>query len=194
MGRVIIDLSPSLDGYIAGNGVSAERPFGDAGHRLHHWLGFEGVDPEQADHAAAERMFRNAGAVVIGRRMFDVGIGLWGDDGAFGMPCFVVTHRPADKLVKGPTTFEFCESTVQALMRAQAAAGALDVVVAGGADIAQQCMAAGMVDELRLHVVPVLLGSGTRLFAPGQPRAELRPREAVATAYATHVTLDVVRP
>lgn len=193
MGRVIIDMSPSIDGYIAGVGVSVAQPFGDAGYRLHRWLGFDSAMVTDADRAAAERMFKTAGAVIIGRRMFDVGIGHWGDDGAFAKRCFVVTNRPAPKLVKGPTTFEFCESTSKALMLARDAAGKLDVVVAGGADIARQCLAAGIVDELRLHVVPVLLGRGKSLFAERQSRVELDATQIAVSPNATHVTLKVVR-
>lgn len=194
MGRIIVDMSPSLDGYIAGKGVSTELPFGDAGHRLHHWLGFEDRIPADADRDAAQRMFETAGAVIVGRRMFDVGIDRWGDDGAFGKPCFVVTHRPAQRLVKGPTTFEFCESTSGALSRARQAAGNLDVIIAGGADIAQQCLAAGAVDELRLHVVPVLLGGGTSLFAKSRTPMELDATQVVPSPHATHITFKVVRP
>lgn len=193
MGRGIIDMSPSLDGYAAGNGVSVEQPFGDAGHRLHRWLSFEATEPSAEDVAAATRMFEKAGAVIIGRRMFDVGIGHWGDDGAFGKPCFVVTHRPAEPLVKGPTTFEFCDSTAKALSMARVAAGDLDIIVAGGANIAQQYLAAEVVDELRLHVVPVLLGSGTRLFAESQPRNELEVTRHVVSPNATHISFKVLR-
>jgi dihydrofolate reductase len=137
-------------------------------------------------------MFESAGAVVIGRRMFDVGIGHWGNDGAFGMPCFVVTHHPVSKMVKGPTTFEFCESISRALILAQEAAGDRDVVVAGGADIAQQCLALGVVDELRLHVVPVLLGFGTSLFAETPSPVELKTTDVAVSPNATHIALTVV--
>lgn len=193
MGRVIIDMSPSLDGYIAGNGVSTALPFGDAGHRLLQWLGFEGSIPTDIDQAAAKRMLESAGAVVLGRRMFDVGIERWGDDGAFGKPCFVVTHRPTQKVVRNPTTFEFCGSVSQALSLAQKAAGDLDVIVPGGADMAQQCLAAGVVDELRLHVVPVLLGSGTPLFASSKRRIEWKTIQVTVSPYATHITLNVIK-
>ncbi|GAA1241914.1 dihydrofolate reductase family protein [Pseudonocardia aurantiaca] len=193
MGNVVVEMSPSVDGYVAGTGVSVERPFGNAGVRLHRWLGFDGETPTEADRAAAERVFTGAGAVVIGRRMFDVGIGLWGADGAFGMPVFVVTSRPADVLVKGPTTFTFVtEGTGRAVELARETAGELDVVVNGGADVVQQCLAAGLVDEIRLHVVPVLLGSGTRLFErPVGEQFELEQTAATATPLATHLSYRV---
>lgn len=194
MGRIIMDMSPSLDGYIAGRGVSIDRPFGDAGHRLHHWLGFGAAELTEVDHAVAKRMFETAGAVVIGRRMFDVGIEHWGDDGAFGMPCFVVTRRPMDNLVRGPTTFEFCESIPKALTLAQRAAAGRDIVVAGGADIAQQCLALGVVDELRLHIVPVLLGCGAPLFSGTQSLTELKTTDVLVSPNALHITFAVARP
>ncbi|MDQ4125327.1 MAG: dihydrofolate reductase, partial [Actinomycetota bacterium] len=129
MGQVVIDISTSVDGYVAGSGVTVERPFGDAGHRLHQWLGMEGVQPDAADRAAAEAMFANAGAFLLGRRMFDVGIGTWGDDGAFGLPTFVVTKRSRPNLVKGPTTFTFVtDGFAAALRQARVAAGEQDVV------------------------------------------------------------------
>lgn len=194
MGEVVVEVSPSIDGYVAGPGVSVERPFGDAGERLHRWMGFDGAVPTDADRAAAERVFANAGAVVIGRRMFDVGIGPWGEDGAFGRPVFVATHRPEDVLVKGPTTFTFVtDGVVRAVELARATAGDQDVVVAGGAHVIQQCLAAGLVDEIRLHVVPVLLGGGPRLFdglLDGQ--VELERTDAVLTPHATHLTYRVV--
>lgn len=187
MAEVIVDVSTSVDGFVAGEGVGMDRPFGTAGHRLHSWLGFEGATPSPEDRAVAERMFASAGAVVLGRRMFDVGIGTWGGDGAFTRPTFVVTHRDSEPLVKGPTTFTFVtDGLPAALGRARTTAGAEDVVIAGGADIVQQSFAAGVVDELRLHVIPVLLGAGTRLFDGAGP-VELEQTDAVATPHATHL-------
>ena len=191
MSKVIADSSPSVDGFVAGSGVSVERPFGTAGHRLHRWIGFEGVEPTAEDRAAAEATFATAGAVVIGRRMFDVGIGRWGEDGAFGRPTFVVTSRGREPLVKGPTTFHFVtDGVAAALERAREAAGAKDVLVAGGASIVQQLLREGAVDELRLHLVPVLLGEGTPLFVRGDTTA-LTLAGAVQTPNALHLTYRV---
>lgn len=188
--NVVLDLSPSLDGYLAGEGVSVQAPFGDAGHRLHRWLGFEGTQPEPADDEAARRMLADAGAVVLGRRMYEVGIGHWGEDGAWGRPCFVVTRRAHAPVLRGPTRFEFVTDGVQAAVaRARAAAGGREVVVAGGAEVARQCLAAGLVDAMRLHLVPVLLGRGTRLF-DGVAADGFRPLRAVATANAVHADFE----
>lgn len=193
MTRVIVDMSPSLDGFVAGTGVSVDAPFGTAGHRLHRWLGFEGTTPEKTDGEAATRMFATAGAVVIGRRMFDVGIELWGEDGAWGMPCFVVTSRPREALVRGPTVFTFVTEGVEAAMaKARDAAGSKDVVIAGGAEIAQQCIALGLVNELRLHVVPVLLGQGTRMFPEATTHRELRLINSISTRNAVHQDFELV--
>lgn len=196
MGSVIVDVSPSVDGYLAGPGVSAERPFGTAGHRLHRWLGFEDASPTDADREVAGRMLAGAGAVVLGRRMFDVGIDTWGEDGAFGLPCFVVTNRPGPEVARGPTTFRFIVGGVRrAVDLARRTAGERDVVVAGGADVVRRCLADGLVDEVRLHVAPVLLGAGTRLFGddPAGIR-DLTRTDAVATPLATHLTFRVAKP
>ena len=187
MSKVIVEISPSVDGFVAGSGVSVERPFGTAGHRLHRWIGFEGAEPAAEDRAASEAVFATAGAVVIGRRMFDVGIGTWGEDGAFERPTFVVTHRGEEPLVRGRTTFHFVAGVDAALERAREAAEGKDIVVAGGADIVRQCLREGAVDELRLHLVPVLLGEGTPLFERGGP-TELTLAGAVRSPNALHLT------
>lgn len=129
----------------------------------------------------------------MGRRMFDVGEEPWGPDGAFGRPCFVVTKRARETLVKGPTTFTFVEGGFDdALSQARAAAGGREVCVIGGASVAQQALTTGAVDELRLHIAPVLLGGGTRLFPDGVDRVELRSIRVVDTKLATHVVYQVM--
>lgn len=194
MSKVVVDISPSVDGYVAGPAISVDEPLGTGGKRLHRWIGVDAGVPTSQDLRAAERVFDNVGAVVLGRRMFDVGIDLWGEDGAFGRPTFVVTHRHSDKLVKGPTTFTFVTDGAQAaITQARAAAGGdQDVLISGGADIVQQCLAAGLVDEVRLHLVPVLLGSGTALFDGSPCGRELENIDAVVTSNAVHLTYRVV--
>jgi dihydrofolate reductase len=193
-GQVIVDVSVSVDGFVAGPGVSVDRPMGAAGQRLHRWLGLDSGAPTEDDATASQQMFATTGAIVIGRRMFDVGIGTWGDDGAFGRPTFVVTHRARRDLVKGPTTFAFVTGGVAAALdRARTEACEQDVVIAGGAEIVQQALASGIVDELRLHVVPVLLGSGTRLFHELDAQVELTRTGIVSTPNATHLTFRVER-
>ncbi|MFD5246528.1 dihydrofolate reductase family protein [Amycolatopsis sp. NPDC058340] len=187
MGKTIVDISPSLDGYVAGEGVGVDAPFGTAGQRLTAW---SMEDPDDADKAAARVMFENTGAFVIGRTLFDVGIGLWGEDGTWGMPVYVVTHRPGPDLVKGPTRFSFVDGVEEALRRAKETAAGRDVVIAGGASVVQQALAGGQVDELRLHIVPELVGGGTRLFEGADP-ASLVQVSAAAGRHAVHVTYRV---
>lgn len=187
MARVILDISPSLDGFVAGYGVTVEAPFGDAGLRLHRWIGLDGGQPEADDQAAAVAMFANAGAVVVGRRMFDVGISHWGPDGAFERPTIVVTRRPMPDLIRGATSFHFETAGIEAaIQRACAIAGERDVIIAGGADIARQCLALDLVDEMRLHVVPIILAGGAALFGDGHTR-EWRLTSTRATGNALHV-------
>lgn len=194
MGRVIIDMSPSLDGFIAGAGVFTERPFGKAGLRLHRWLGLDGGRPEDADRQAAARMFETTGAIVLGRCMFDVGIAAWGEDGAFERPCFVVTHHPRESLVRGRTTFHFTDASIPAVIaRARQVAGGREVLIPGGAHLARQCLASGLVDEVRLHVVPVLLGDGVRLFDDAPPGMEFELLDASTSRNATHLVY-AIRP
>jgi dihydrofolate reductase len=186
-----LEMTISLDGFVAASGVSPEHPLGVDGQRVHDWM-FHGSD---ADRDIAAAMFANTGAVLIGRRTFDLGIEEWGDDGAFGRPCFVVTHRPAETLVKGPTTFTFVtEGVERALALAREAAGGRDVCVMGGARLGQQVMAAGLADELRIHIAPVLFGAGTRLFEDhGDAHVALERTSLVETAGATHLTYRVLR-
>jgi dihydrofolate reductase len=193
MSKVVVEVSPSVDGYIAGPGVAVGRPFGEAGTRLHRWMGEDGLPPTEADRDALDQMYATTRSVVIGRRMFDVGIDPWGEDGAFGLPVFVVTNRAGEDLVRGATTFTFVtDGAAHAVELAVVTAGDGDVMVAGGADVIQQCLAAGVVGEIRLHVVPVLLGAGTRLFARPLPDSiELEQTDHVATPLATHLTFRI---
>lgn len=196
-GRVIVDLSPSVDGFVAGAAVSVERPFGDAGLDLYQWLGLGGEEQSVPDRQAADWQLEGAGAIVMGRTMFEVGIGPWGADGAFRRQCFVVTSRPHEPVTKGPTSFTFVtEGLTSAIHQAHAAAAGGDVMVVGGAAVVDQCLAAGVVDEIRLHLAPLLLGSGTRLVAGttahgSLDRVDLELIEAVGTPLAVHLRYRV---
>lgn len=191
MGRVVAEITVSVDGFVAGPEVSTAQPMGLHGLRLHHWLGFGDTPPSAADEAVAGRMFEHTGAFVMGRRLFDVGIGKWGGDGAWRRPCFVLTNRERDDHVQGVTRFTFVTDGVRrAVERAQAVAGARDVVVCGGAQAIRAALHAGLVAELRLHVVPVLLGAGTPLFDQG-PRLELEPVQVEHSPAVTHLTYRV---
>ena len=204
MGKVTVDISMSLDGFIAGPNDSVENPLGDGGERIHEWVydlaswrerhgiagGRTDTDAEVLDEA-----FENTGAVVIGKRMFDVANG-WGDNPPFHMPAFVITHDAREKLVKeGRTTFTFVTDGIEsALDQARAAAGDKDVSVAGGANIIQQYLSAGLLDEIQIHLVPVLLGEGIRLFDQlGAEQIELERTRVIESPGVTHLRFRVVK-
>ena len=188
MGKVLMEITMSLDGYTTGPEVSAEAPLGRGGERLHEWM-FAGKSAADSDRWLTDR-FSTIGAVILGRRMADLGIGPWGEEPVFHAPCFVVTHRPAETIVKkGGTSYIFVTEGIDAaLAQAQAAAGAQDVMVEGGADIDRQFLNAGLIDEIRLHVAPILLGAGSHLFTGVRPDLRLLPTQATNSPLATHLT------
>lgn len=203
-GKVAFDISMSLDGFIAGPNDGPELPLGAGGERLHQWLyelaswrephGLTGGKTDR-DAEILDEAFKNTGASIVGRRMFD-NAGGWGENPPFRTPVFVLTHQAREPLVKGGgTTFTFVTDGIEsALAQARAAAGDRDVCVMGGAGIAQQYLAAGLIDELHLHLAPVLLGAGTRLFEPlGAERIELECTRVIAAPGATHLRFRVVK-
>lgn len=191
MGKVLMEITMSLDGYTTGPEVSAEEPFGRGGERLHDWM-FAGKSAADIE-AFMTDSFGGVGAVIMGRRMADLGIGPWGEEPVFRAPCFVVTHRPAETIVKkGGTSYVFVTEGIEAAMaRAREAAGEKDVRVEGGADIDRQYLNAGLIDEIRLHIAPILLGAGSSLFAGVRPDLRLVPTEATNSPLATHLTYQV---
>jgi dihydrofolate reductase len=202
MGKVVLDMSMSLDGIGAGPNPSEEDRMGVGGERLHAWHPFH--DPEQestvgvpatreVDARMVQEMFATTGAVVLGKRTFDLGLEPWGGT-PFPVPCFVLTHESRDDRGTKTGTFAFVTDGIErAVRRAQAAAGDKDVLVMGGPTVAQQAVRAGLVDEIRLHVVPVLFGAGTRLFDDlGTKHIELEPTEVVASPAATHLRFRIV--
>jgi dihydrofolate reductase len=207
-------LSVSLDGYLAGPNPSVEHPLGEGGEGLHAWVvklaawraphGREGGEVD-ASTPVMEEMTANVGAVIMGRNMFGGGPGpwdaddpwdgWWGDDPPFHVPVFVLTHHAREPLRKqGGTTFHFVTDGIEsAFAQATEAAGGKDVSLAGGAGVAQQCLRAGLLDELQLSVVPVLLGAGTRLLddlGATLPRLELV--RAIDAPDVTHLKYRVV--
>ncbi len=193
MGHVVTHFSMSLDGFVTGPDVGPDAPMGVGGERLHEWLFAKPGDPRDAAVAAEMLDPSRKGAVIIGRRTFDLGIRFWGDNGTFHMPCFVVTHRPTDTLVKGPTSFTFVPSIAEAVTQAQAVAGTRDVSVMG-ASMVQQFARAGLLDTIEINLIPLLLGAGTRLFESlGDSHVELQRTRCVETPSATHLTFRIVR-
>ena len=213
MARLRFQIAMSVDGFIAGPNPSEEHPLGEGGMELHEWAfalaawrkphGREGGEVN-ASTEVVEESLANIGATVMGRNMFGGGPGpwrdtpwdgWWGEDPPFHTPVFVLTHHPREPLERqGGTTFFFVTDGIQsALTQAKEAAGGRDVSLGGGADVAQQYLAAGLIDELQLHLVPVLLGDGTRLFeniAGAAP--ELEPVRVIDAPGVTHLTYRVV--
>jgi dihydrofolate reductase len=205
-------ISVSLDGFVAGPDQSPEHPLGVGGEQLHEWAyatdsfhrqhGREGVGEHNADAEVLDAVSRDVGAVIMGRRMFGGGEGpwdpewkgWWGDEPPFHGPVFVLTHHEREPLeMRGGTTFTFVTDGIEsALSQARDAAGDGDVTVAGGAQAIQQYLAAGLLDELYLHVVPVILGGGARLLE-NVGHSKLEPVDVVASPGVTHVKYRVAR-
>jgi len=201
MSRVVSRIAVSLDGYAAGANQRREEPLGDGGERLHEWAFTDPVAESDADILA--RSTENVGAYVMGRNMFagpgdgawdPEWRGWWGEDPPYHVPVFVLTHHEHEPLpMQGGTTFHFVTDGIDAaLERAWEAAGDRDVHVAGGASTVQQYLAAGRLDELLLHVAPIVLGAGERLLENvGDPKLE--PVEVVASPAVTHLRYRVMR-
>jgi dihydrofolate reductase len=199
MSKVTCDMAMSVDGFVAGPHQSLDNPFGEGvGQRLHRWM-FD----EPAEHTAVIEAITAAGAFIMGRNMFGPGRGAWdldwrgwwGEEPPYHAPVFVLTqHARAPLTMKGGTTFHFVTDGIEAaLALARAAAGDADVSIAGGAHTVNQYLAAGLIDELRLHIAPVILGGrGERLF-DGVGDINLRPVSRSGTDLVTHVTYRVLR-
>jgi dihydrofolate reductase len=215
MPRLTLDISMSLDGFIAGPNQTLEQPLGEGGERLHEWVfplaswrkphGLDGGETGPDDDVVAEGI-EQTGAVVMGRRMFSGGEGpweddpnadaWWGDNPPFHVPVFVLTHHPRETEVKeGGTTFTFVTEGIEAaLEQARAAAGEKDVLLAGGADVGQQYLKAGLLDELQIHLVPLLLGGGVRLFDElGPDQIQLEGTRVIESATVAHLRFRTVR-
>jgi dihydrofolate reductase len=211
MSPVTCHISVSLDGFVAGPNQSIENPIGEGGMRLHEWAiatdswreqhGLRGGE-RTPDAEVVDDVVQGVGAYIMGRKMFGGGdgpwdetwTGWWGEEPPFHAPVLVLTHHAREPLsMQGGTTFTFVTDGIEsALERAQAAAGGKDVAIAGGASAVQQYLAAGMLDELYLHIVPVILGAGERLLEDvGDPTLE--PVKVIASPAVTHVKYRVVR-
>jgi dihydrofolate reductase len=198
MTKVSCGIAMSLDGFVAGPNQSLENPFGDGVEgRLHRWM-FEEPDA----HAEEIEALTASRAYVMGRNMFGPGRGdwdeqwkgWWGDEPPYHAPVFVLTHHPREPLtMQGGTTFFFVTDGIEsALAQARTAADGGDVAIAGGAETVRQYLSAGVIDELRLHIVPVVLGAGESLF-DGVGDLTLEPLEVSGTSLVTHVRYRVVR-
>jgi dihydrofolate reductase len=188
---VTLDMSMSLDGFITGPNVRPDEPLGDGGSALDQWASAGNKqDCKLLADAAA-----NLGSAIAGRRTYDFFVESWGPDGPSGSdrrPVFVVTRRaPKDAPEGGVYTF-VTDGIEAALQAAQAAADGKDVVIMGGASIAQQYLRAGLIDDVSIHLAPVIFGDGTRLFEDlGEAQMQLKPHNVIQTAAATHLTWHV---
>jgi dihydrofolate reductase len=213
MSRLRLDIAMSLDGYVAGPNQSTENPLGEGGEQLHEWAfaleawraphGREGgeINPSSA---VIQRRGENVGATIMGRNMFgghgpwedNPWDGWWGENPPFHHPVFVVTHHAREPLeMEGGTTFHFVTEGIEpALAQAREAAGGQDVLLGGGASVAQQYLAVGLLDEVGINLVPILLGGGERLLdLPGGARPALELVRAVDAPGVTHLLYEVKR-
>ncbi|HET7646983.1 MAG TPA: dihydrofolate reductase family protein [Gaiellaceae bacterium] len=211
MSKVRAEISMSLDGFVAGPDPTLEEPLGRNGEALHEWVvqtqawreahGLEGGETNEESDMVREGI-ASVGASVMGRKMFSGGAGdwesdprskgWWGDEPPFHTQVFVLTHHAREpEEMDGGTTFVFVTEGIQAAVeQARAAAGDRDVSIAGGASVIQQALSAGLVEELRMHVAPILLGGGTRLFGEGPP-VRLEATRMFSTPRAAHFRFDV---
>jgi len=211
MSSVTCQIAISLDGFAAGPNQSLETPLGEGGERLHEWMvetdafrrmhGMEG-GKRTPDSEVVEHLLEGNGAYIMGRNMFGAGRGewdeswrgWWGEDPPFHAPAYVLTHHARDPVeMQGGTTFHFVTDGIEsALEQARAAAGDGKVSIAGGASTVRQYLRAGLLDELYLHIAPLVLGAGERLLEDvGDPALE--PVEVFASPRVTHVRYRVVR-
>lgn len=198
MTRVVADISVSVDGYVTGPGAGPDNGLGDGGEGLHTWV----WSGHEVDRAVLDEATTASGAVVMGRTLFDIvdGPGGWSDVVGYGAdvdarpPFFVVTSTvPPEVRLADSHDFTFVlDGPAAAVEQARSAAADRDVYVMGGAQVIRGCLDAGVVDQLRLHVSPLVLGAGTRLFEGGPPLT-LAQREVRVSPHAVHVSWDVER-
>ncbi len=194
MGKITAFMSMSLDGFIAGpKGENKPDRELEALDRLSDWMFRGKTDSEAVEFQ--ERLFKPIGAVVMGRRIFDLGVEPWGDNPVYHAPVFVLSHRPKEKVVKqGRTTYTFVpDGAESALKQAKAAAGNKDIRVVGGANVVQQFIKAGWLDEIEIHLIPILLGEGIRLFDHIDKSIELERIQVTEAPDVTHLKFRIVK-
>jgi dihydrofolate reductase len=212
MSKVRVHISVSADGYVAGPNQSLENPLGEGGESLHDWLvrlrawraphGMEGGEVNVSSSVVEESQ-ANVGAEIMGRGKFgggpgpwaeDAWRGWWGEEPPFHMPVFVLTRHEREPLTLSDTTFTFVTDGIEsALEQARTAAGGKDVFIGGGASAINQYLSAGLVDELELHIVPLMLGGGARLFEGVGPELKLEQIRAVDAPGVTHLKYRVLK-
>ena len=192
MGKVIYDISMSLDGFITAANVRPEAGLGDGGERLHDWA-FNSADPRNRELLAKGA---SLGAIISGRHNYDLAVPYWNADGPTGdaqVPTIVVSHSVPQDIPNGGV-YRFADSIEVALEKAQKAAGDKDVAIMGGANIAAQFLKLGFVDEISIHLVPVLFGSGIRLFEHlDSAHVQLETTEVIETKEAIHLRFRLIK-
>jgi dihydrofolate reductase len=197
---VVVDISMSLDGYVTGPDVDLEHGLGEGGEVLHVWA----IEGDAADRAVLDASFLETGAVIQGRTLFDIidGPKGWSEEMGYGAqgedkhvpPIFVLTHEPPTKTRLGDRFRFVTDGPASAIQQAREVANGKDIVVMGGGETCYAFLAAGLVDVVRLHVAPVVLGAGTRLFPAGAAsRIDLELTGTVSTPAAQHLTYKVVK-
>jgi dihydrofolate reductase len=192
MGKLIYEMSASVDGFVSGANVRPEAGLGDGGEQLHQWA----IGEDEVSSKLVQDELDAVGAVIVGRTTYDLSVPYWGTDGPIGptrIPTFVVTHAsPPSPPANGVYTF-VTDGIESAVAQSKAAAGEKDVSMSG-ADVAQQCIRAGLVDEIVIHLVPVLFGSGTPMFGHlGSEHVQLEAIQAIHTNMVTHLRFRVVK-
>jgi dihydrofolate reductase len=190
MSKVSVDMSMSLDGFVAGPNTDADHPLGEGGEHLHRWLFTSPQDPR--DTAVAAELSASVGAVVLGRRTFEVGVPIW-EDVPFPAPCYVLTHHARDELAMPSGSFTFITRGVHAAVAAAKIAAGDKNVQLMGAQTAAQVIAAGLLDELQITLVPILLGRGERMFGelPAE-HVQLQAIRVIPSGSVTHLRYRVV--
>ena len=190
MSKVIYNMSVSLDGFVRASGCTAAKPLGIGGERIHEWF----FDADPKNQKFVDKMLNSIGAVVSGRTTYDTSD--WGSDGPTGarrLPVFVLTHEaPTSSPANGVYTF-VTDGIVEAVKAARQAAGGKDVSIMGGPDVGNQAIAAGVVDEIVVSIVPVLFGDGLRMFANIPGHVQLEQESLVDTRSVTHMFYRVVK-
>ena len=198
MTKIVAAITTSVDGYITGPNDGPAKGLGEGGERLHYWVfgapwSYEHEpkgEPEGEDAAYLNQMTARGGAIVVGRTMYEAA-GHWGEKNPFGMPVFVVTHRPEEEPASGE--FHFVGDFREAIDRAKEAAGTKDVSIGGGANVIRQGLDAGIVDELHIIVAPVILGGGKHLFEDFTKSLDLENLRVRQSRWATFLEFAVKR-
>jgi dihydrofolate reductase len=193
MGKVVFDISMSLDGFMTAAGQRPDEPMGEGGQRLVEWA----FGADERDRAVLTDGIAGVGAVIAGNRTYATSLPWWGADGPTGsarVPVFVLCHKAPEEVPEGGVYTFVTEGIERALEQARDAAGDKGVTVMGGAETGQQYLRAGLVDEVSIHLVPVLLGAGTRMFENlGEQHIQLENGGSVQTSSATHLRFPVAR-